>query len=76
MSDKNGQALVEDAEVSSGGEIPVDQVRTIRDQLNRHREEAEFGRENFEGAAGDVAHGKYFISNKAIELLDELIENQ
>lgn len=66
-----GQSLVQDAR-SEG--ISVEQVRQIRDQLEIHRQDAEFGRDNFEGAAVDVAHGKYYVANQAIELLAELID--
>lgn len=56
------------------GTVPRDAVEGVRDRLAQYRADAAWERDRFEGAGKDIAEEKYFIANRAVELLDAVIE--
>lgn len=67
-----GTGIVQDAR-NHGGGVPVENIQTVRDQVEILRREAEFAREIFYDEAVHFAQGKYYVATQTIELLDELI---
>lgn len=55
--------------------VPVEEVRRVREVIQGYREDAEFEREHFEGEAKNIAEEKFYISSRAVEMLDQLIED-
>lgn len=73
------QFIVEDAMGSSDngeadGSVPVAAVKQVRAVMEQYREDAAFERERFEGAGKNVAEEKFLVANRAVELLDDVIE--
>lgn len=56
------------------GVVPIEEVERVRAVMEQYRKDAEFERERFEGSERNTAEEKYFIANRAVELLDQLIE--
>lgn len=62
-----------DTSVEGAEAVSVAEVERVRDTMEQYRTDAEFERERFQGEGKDIAEGKYYVANRAVEMLDQVL---
>lgn len=74
-TERNERATRGETATRTDGSVSLAEVERVRETMKQYRADADFERERFDGSQKNVAEAKYLLANRAVELLDEVLEN-